>query len=80
MTLFLGEAIVLAAVGGAAGLVLGLGLGVILSFAVPALPVQPAFLYIVLAEAIAVIIGVVAGVLPARRAAHLDPVEALRGE
>ena len=58
----------------------GFTAGVIISLAVPALPVQPALLYIVLAEAIAVIIGVLAGVLPARRAAHLDPVEALRVE
>ena len=38
------------------------------------------FRSVVLAEAIAVAIGLVAGVMPARRAALLDPVQALRAE
>jgi len=36
--------------------------------------------FVLLAEAVAVVIGLAAGVLPARRAARLDAVEALRAE
>jgi len=80
LSLFLGEAIVLAALGGISGLVLGIGLAQFLHYALPALPVHTPWLFVVLAEAIAVVIGLVAGVLPAHRAAHLDPIEALRTE
>jgi len=80
MILFLGEAIVLAAIGGLAGLVLGAGGAQMLHFMVPELPVHTPWSYVLLAEGLAISIGLLAGVLPARRAAHLDPVEALRAE
>jgi putative ABC transport system permease protein len=80
LSLFLGEAIVLAALGGISGLVLGIGLAQFLHFALPALPVHTPWLFVVLAEVIAIVIGLAAGVLPAFRAAHLDPIEALRTE
>jgi putative ABC transport system permease protein len=70
----------LAAVGGAAGLALGVGLAQLLHAAFAALPVHTPWSYALLAEGIAVGIGLVAGVLPARRAAMMDPVEALRAE
>ncbi len=80
LTLFLGEAILLAAVGGLVGLALGVGLARLLHGLFAALPVHTPWSYALLAEAVAVAIGLVSGVLPARRAARLDPVEALRAE
>jgi putative ABC transport system permease protein len=80
MLLFIGEATVLGAVGGAAGLVLGLGGAWLLSAAVPALPTHTPWSYVLLAELLAAVIGLGSGVLPARHAARLDPIEALRAE
>jgi len=80
LLLFLGEAVALAAIGGTAGLILGWLGAWLLGALVPALPTHTSWFYALLAEALAVVIGLAAGVLPARRAAGLDPVEALRAE
>ena len=80
LTLFLGEAILLSAFGGLAGLVLGAGVAQALHWLFPALPVHTPWMFAVLAELSAVCIGLAAGVIPARHAARLDPVEALHAE
>lgn len=80
LTLFLGEAVALAAAGGALGLVLGAGLAQTAALLLPALPVATPWHFVAAAELLAVLIGLAAGVLPARRAARLDAVEALRAE
>lgn len=80
LALFLGEAVALSALGGLLGLLLGVGLAQLIHFAIPALPVHTPLAFVILAESIAIAIGLLAGVLPARRAARLDAVDALRAE
>jgi len=80
LALFLGEAVMLAAIGGLGGLAAGGGVALVLKVALPALPVHTPVEYVLLAEAVAFVIGLTAGVLPARQAAALQPVEALRTE
>lgn len=80
LLLFLGESTLLAMVGGLVGLGIGFGGAQLLHLLVPALPTHTPMLYVVLAEGLAIVIGLLAGVLPARRASRLDPIEALRTE
>lgn len=80
LTLFLGEAILLAAAGGLAGLVLGWGGAWTIHQLVPSMPVHTPLHFVFLAEFAAILIGLVAGVAPARHAAAMVPVEALRTE
>ncbi len=78
--LFVGEAMLLSAIGGVGGLVLGISIVTVTHFALPSMPATISPLYVVLALVIAVAIGLVAGVLPARSAARLEPLDALRTE
>lgn len=78
--LFLGESIILAALGGLMGLLLGAGLAQLLRLALPKLPVHTPWSFAVGALLMSAVIGLLAGVLPARSAARLDPIEALRAE
>ena len=77
---FLMEAVTLSALGGALGLATGLALALLLQVAAPALPVSHSPGFMLLAVVLAMAIGLIAGILPAMRAAALDPVEALRVE
>ena len=77
---FLVESMAISILGG----LLGLGLGVAVSLAVrsaaPDVPLEVSPWIAMVALSSAVVVGVVSGVVPARRAALLDPVEALRYE
>ena len=79
-TLFLFEALVLSLVGGSLGVVFGIVIVQVISITVPELPVQLAWVYIMAAFAVSLLIGLLAGVVPAMKAARLQPLEALRAE
>jgi len=78
--LFLGEAMLLSGLGGAGGLTLGMSIVLMVQWTLPAMPAAISPLYVVLSLALAIVIGAVAGVLPARSAAQLEPLDALRAE
>jgi putative ABC transport system permease protein len=78
--LFLTEAVVIALLGGAVGIGAGMGIATLLRTAVPGLPVYTPPGYVLVAFVVSFVTGLLAGVVPAQRAAVLDPIEALRAE
>lgn len=80
LLLFLSEAVLISAIGGVGGLIIGAGGALFLHAIFPVLPVKIYFPYVVIAELVSVFIGLVSGIIPARRASRLLPVEALREE
>lgn len=78
--LFLSEAVMLSLLGGCIGVLLGIVIVQLISFLLPELPVQLAWVYIIVAFFVSLLIGIIAGVIPAVKAARLNPLEALRTE
>jgi putative ABC transport system permease protein len=77
---FLIEASVLSLLGGLAGSLLGVGGLKLAALLTDALPVEITVDSVVLALGFSVLVGVCFGYFPARKAAKLDPIEALRYE
>ena len=77
---FLLEAMTLTALGGVVGLVLALGISNLVMMLIPSLPATVELWMIVLSLAVSIGVGLIFGVLPARKAANLDPIECLRYE
>ncbi|GIT22781.1 MAG: hypothetical protein CM1200mP40_24630 [Gammaproteobacteria bacterium] len=78
---FLIEALLLSLLGGMIGLAAGFGLGTLIATSIPGFP--PAtipFWSIALALGFSGFVGVLFGILPAAKAANLDPIDALRYE
>ena len=75
---FLLESIFLAILGALLGLSIGFAAVYVALIFYPDMPIAIAWDYIVYAVLISLAIGLIAGFLPARSAAQLDPVEALR--
>lgn len=76
---FLVEAVVIALVGGMGGIVLGLGLGNAVAWLIGSRFVMP-WKWVLVAVGLTTAVGIAAGFQPAREAARLNPVEALRYE
>jgi putative ABC transport system permease protein len=80
LMLFLSEATLLSTLGGALGLVVGVGMAQVLHHYVPALPVRTPPEFVLLALAVSFLVGLLSGLLPAQRAARMNPVAALTAE
>jgi putative ABC transport system permease protein len=78
---FLLEAGLLALLGGVIGIVLGLGIGMGVASLIPGFPDASVPVWVIVAAAgFSAMVGVVFGIMPASKAAGLDPIEALRYE
>jgi len=80
LQVFIAEALMLGTLGGALGVLLGLGGVGLLRAVVPGLPLGTPPEYLLAALLVSMLTGLIAGVLPANRAARMDPIEALRAE
>ena len=75
---FLVEAITLSAIGGATGTIIAWIIGRVLTAVF--FPTYLSMMAVTIAVGVSAIVGVMAGVFPAWKAARLDPIEALRAE
>jgi putative ABC transport system permease protein len=76
---FLVEAIVIAQLGGIIGILAGIAAGNVMSYFIGSTFIIP-WLWIVVAVILCFIVALASGILPANKAASLDPIESLRYE
>lgn len=78
--LFLMESIVLSTLGGLGGLLIGSAIAGLIQVLLTSMPVSTPWNFVIGALVLSVFIGLIAGVMPAMRAANLNPVDTLRTE
>lgn len=79
LTQFLVESVILTVIGGLMGIALGIISGFFATRSL-SIPFTPPLIPILVAVAVSIFIGLVFGVYPARRAARMNPIDALRHE
>ncbi|HSW38117.1 MAG TPA: ABC transporter permease [Acidobacteriota bacterium] len=77
---FLFEAMTLTGIGGIFGIISAVGISYLIILLIPALPASIPLWAVVAGLTVSIAIGLIFGVWPARKAARLDPIEALRYE
>ena len=77
---FLLEAMTLTAFGGVIGVVVAIGISNLIMLLIPSIPAQVPLWAVITGLSVSVGVGLIFGVLPARKASRLDPIECLRYE
>jgi putative ABC transport system permease protein len=77
---FLFEAMTLTSLGGILGVILAVVVSYVIMFFLPQLPASIPLWAVVSGMAVSILVGLIFGVWPAKKAANLDPIECLRYE
>jgi len=77
---FLSEAVLISVSGGAVGILIGVSIPLSIRFFTDAFRVPVSVLSVFVAFVVSLLVGVIFGIIPANRASHLNPTEALRYE